>query len=368
VNSLNFIGRVKKEKKLQTRIYVISKNYLCILSRQKLYSFFKFGIITIFIYCLFSNLTAAQLKTESGFYDDLFSVTFPTEKKGWVCGRWGNILHTTDGGKTWIRQNSNIDFTLSSIFFVDEKNGWAVGDQGTIIHTRDGGKTWDIQKSPVSFFLMDVYFVTPLKGWIVTERTHILYTDDGGKIWRVQWKDKDFILQAVSFCDKIHGWAVGEYGYIYHTRDGGANWKKQAGHYEISREKEVIVGDPSLFDVVAIDPQTAWAVGIDSHVIKTLDGGKKWQKVETGAAKTQLFSVITDKKDSILVGGNGVFLSSTDKGRTWQSPKFDPPIIYGWIYGLAQRTSSDFVAVGREGSIYLNNGKNPLSSWHRVKM
>jgi photosystem II stability/assembly factor-like uncharacterized protein len=295
-------------------------------------------------------------------YDDLLSVRFPNEREGWTCGRWGTILHTTDGGKTWIRQNSSTDFTLASIYFVDSQNGWAVGDEGTIIHTTDGGKTWEKQKSPVPFFLMKVFFATPLKGWIVSEQTHILSTEDGGKTWNVQFKDEDFILKSISFCDYLHGWAVGEYGYIYHTKNGGVTWKKQAGHFGLSVETGDVVGEPFLFDVVAVDPQTAWAVGIDGNVTKTVDGGKSWKRVETGAPKAPLYCIGSDKAGTILIGGKGVFLSSTDKGRTWQSPRFEPPITYGWLYGLSRRGTSGFVTVGWVGAIYLSSS----NKWQRV--
>ena len=187
-------------------------------------------LVTIFfISFLFSCTPVAQQKKQGELVEDLLSVTFPTENDGWTCGRWGTVLHTADGGKSWVRQKTGTEYTLSSIFFVDSKNGWAVGNEGTIIHTPDGGKTWEKQKSPVSFFLMKVYFETPLKGWIVTEQTHILHTNDGGKTWTIKFKDEDFILKSISFCDTLHGWVVGEYGYIYHTADGGVSWKKQAG-------------------------------------------------------------------------------------------------------------------------------------------
>ena len=42
----------------------------------------------------------------------------------------------------------------------------------------------------------------------------------------------------------------------------------------------------------------------------------------------------------------GTFLSSTDNGQTWEYPKFEPPITYGWLYGLARRGNSGFIAVG----------------------
>ena len=334
-----------------------------LLLRDKIRSMVSIAVIILYIFGFILGSLAAEKKSQK-IFDDLFSVIFVSENDGWTCGRWGKIFHTEDGGKSWIPQGTKTDLTLSSIYFVDPKNGWAVGDEGTIINTTDGGKTWRGQKSPVPFFLMKVHFVTPLKGWIVTERTHILQTDDGGKTWRVQFKDEDFILQSISFCDALHGWAVGEYGYIYNTKDAGVSWKKQAGNFELSGSTGDIVGDSSLFDVVAVDSQTAWAVGIDSTLIRTVDGGKTWQKVDVSITKGQLFCVNTDKKNTILIGGKGVFLSSNNMGRTWQSPKLEPPITYSWIYGIARRGLGGFVAVGGDGAIYLQTS----NKWHRIKM
>ena len=327
--------------------------------RQILISFL---VVVLWIYLLIPNTLFAQQEKQQKLYDDLFSVSFPTEKDGWACGRWGTILHTSDGGKTWVRQNTGVDYSLSSIFFVDSKHGWAVGDEGTIIHTQDGGKNWEKQKSPVPFVLMDVSFVTPLKGWIVTEQTHILYTDNGGKTWGIQFKDKDFILKAISFCDQLNGWTVGEYGYIFHTKNGGITWEKQAGKFEISTSTGEPEGGNILFDVVAIDPQTAWAVGIDSYVIKTVDGGRTWQQIKIDVPKTHLFCIYAGKKETILIGGKGIFLSSADLGKTWKIPLFKPPITYDWIYGVSRRGDSGFVTVGRNGAVYLSSS----TFWQKV--
>jgi len=323
---------------------------------------FSILVAALLINCLTPNILVAQQKKQQKLYDDLFSVSFQTEKDGWACGRWGTILHTSDGGKTWVPQNSGVDYSLSSIFFVDSKHGWAVGDEGTIIHTQDGGKNWDKQKSPVSFVLMDVNFVTPSKGWIVTEQTHILYTNNGGKTWSIQFKDKDFILKAISFCDQLNGWTVGEYGYTYHTKNGGITWEKQAGKFEISASTGEPEGGNILFDIVAIDPQTAWAVGIDSYVTRTIDGGKTWQEVKLSVPKKHLFCIYADKTGMILIGGKEIFLSSADGGKTWKNPEFVPPITYGWFYGLGRRGPHAFVSVGWKGAIYLNTS----NSWNRI--
>jgi photosystem II stability/assembly factor-like uncharacterized protein len=178
-----------------------------------------FRILLVMVAISFPLYASAEKRAK---HEDLFSVTFPTENDGWACGRWGTILHTGDGGKTWKHQVTGIFDQLNSVSFADTKHGWAVGEAGVIVHTSDGGKTWQTQKSPTNKpILLGVHFVNSKKGWAVGEYTHILSTKDGGATWQVQFSDEQWTLHSVSFCDENTGWAVGEYGYIYHTNDGG---------------------------------------------------------------------------------------------------------------------------------------------------
>lgn len=296
---------------------------------------------------------------------DLFSVTFPTEQQGWACGRWGTILYTENGGQSWQQQDSSTDYTLSSICFVDLKNGWAVGEGGTIIHTADGGHTWVNQKCPVDLFLMGVCFVDKNKGWAVTEWTTILYTENGGESWDVQFKDGDFILKSISFCDPLNGWAVGEYGYIYHTADGGQTWEHQAGSFALAEDAFELVGGNTLFNVFAIDPMRALVVGIDGYLAMTANGGKTWEETEEGIPRTQLFGICADRQaNTIIIGGKRTLLVSSDGKTRFSVPKIEPPVKYGWLYGVTPRGSKGFVAVGKDGWIYL--GEDNGTSWQRV--
>ena len=294
---------------------------------------------------------------------DLFSVSFPTEQQGWASGRWGTVLHTEDGGQSWVRQKSGTDYTLISITFIDSQNGWAVGDGGTIVHTEDGGKTWVKQECPVNYYLMGVCFVDDQKGWAVTEWTNILHTVDGGKNWEVQFSEADYILKSVSFCDPLNGWAAGEYGYIYHTSDGGLTWEHQAGSFALSETVFELVGENTLFDIVAIDPMTAWAAGIDGYVTATTDGGKTWNEVKGDFPRTQLFGITSDRQGRIITAGNRNLITSSDGGKSFAVPKIEPPVKYGWIYGITPRGSKGFAAVGKEGWIYLSDSSG--LSWQR---
>jgi len=326
-------------------------------------SFHRVLVLVFLITYLLPGLLSAE--TKGRLYHDLFSVSYPTEKEGWVCGRWGTILHTVDGGKTWKPQTSGTNYTLTSIYFVDPKNGWAVGDSGTILFTENGGQSWVKQKSPIPYFLEGVHFVNARKGWIVAERTTILYTEDGGKIWKVQFSDEDFILKSVSFCDERNGWTAGEFGYIYKTNDGGKTWKRQAGEFDFSEKTGEMVGGNFLFNVIAVNSLTAWVVGIDGYVAKTFDGGATWRKVTNGIPKTHLFGIASNGKNIIIIVGDALLLTSTDGGRTFMDARIEPPIAYGWLYRVTPRDSVSFVAVGKEGCIYQSNKDG--NSWKLIE-
>ena len=313
-------------------------------------------------------MSVSALASGQAIVDDLLGVSFPNAREGWVCGRWGVIYHSADGGKTWLPQTTGIEETLVSVFFFDSKNGWAVGDAGAVIHTKDGGKSWARQKAPVpKYYLMDVFFVSPTKGWIVTEKTHILATDNGGETWTVQFKDQDFILKAVSFSDPDNGWAVGEYGFTYHTTDGGAHWKLQAGSFGMDDMTGEVRAGNYLFGIAAVDAKRAWAVGIDGTVMKTADGGKTWNTVAVGAGRAPFSSVAADRSGTavVIAGAEGLWVS-TDEGKVWTRPSFQPPLGYKWFYRVAHRGDSRFTVVGMDGGIYQNGGTSPSSAWQQV--
>lgn len=71
-----------------------------------------------------------------------YHLIFWGDRKGLVAGHWG-IVWTEDAGGSW----HEVDFpggypSVQCFHFLDDKQGWAVGGLKTILHTKDGGKTW----------------------------------------------------------------------------------------------------------------------------------------------------------------------------------------------------------------------------------
>ena len=102
----------------------------------------------------------------------------------------------------------------------------------------------------------------------VGEYGNILLSDDDGKTWR-QAKDvpTTVTLTAVHFAGDKQGWAVGHDTLILHTVDGGETWTKQSGGGE---------SDNAFLSVYFKDALHGWAIGAFSYTAETTDGGKTW--------------------------------------------------------------------------------------------
>src|SRR5207249_6570533 len=89
-------------------------------------------------------------------HDALFGIAMPDSQHGWIVGRYGLVLHTEDGGKTWSQQQAGTAKALTDVSFVDRTHGFCVGSGGTILVTADGGRSWTAQESGVAEQLLGV--------------------------------------------------------------------------------------------------------------------------------------------------------------------------------------------------------------------
>ena len=78
------------------------------------------------------------------------------------------ILHTNDGGKTWVAQFKElagekwgIEDGLFDVLFIDQNEGWVIGS--LVLHTKNGGKHWEHQKSGTKLNLSNVQFINARK-------------------------------------------------------------------------------------------------------------------------------------------------------------------------------------------------------------
>ena len=146
----------------------------------------------------------------------------------------------------------------------DPETAWLVGLNGVIMHTSDGGATWRRQESGITWDLKGVTFTDPMTGWAVGNWS-IVRTLDGGNTWEpTTMLDPPVWLTAVSFADARNGWAVGAQGVILRTTDGGETWVPQ---------ESGLGSDDAVQGVAAANTYTAWAI-TSSVVLHCGDSGR----------------------------------------------------------------------------------------------
>lgn len=158
-----------------------------------------------------SGVTWQVLRAPSN--QELIHIDVVDERRAWIVGAGGAILHTEDAGETWTRQKSGTGATLYHVDFRNEKQGWAVGERGTILRTEDGGNSWTKVESPARSTLLSVQFVNDDEGWIAGRSGVILRSSNRGQTWIEQESGTKQNLYAL-FIDKKNGWAVGSNGLV----------------------------------------------------------------------------------------------------------------------------------------------------------
>jgi photosystem II stability/assembly factor-like uncharacterized protein len=109
--------------------------------------------------------------------------------------------------------------------------------------------------------------------------------------------------------------AVGERGHVLHSTDDGLTWKQVE-----------VPGSANLTAVCFVDATHGWAVGHAEMILRTEDGGDRWERVHFAPENQQpLLDVwFADRQRGLAVGAYGVIYSSADGGRTWTQVPFEP--------------------------------------------
>ena len=290
------------------------------------------------------SVFAYWISRDSHVDSTLLSVYFLDADNGWAVGESGQMVETTNGGKTWDELPSGVRTRLWDVHFVDSNRGWAVGgtnlingtNTGTIRTTTDGGTTWSYQQNNSTQSIGSVHFLNSTHGWAVGSSGTILRTTDGGTVWELK-KVTSLILNDVFFINADRGWITGNSGTILYTIDGGDNWTTL-----ISRNH------PNLYAVHFIDQERGWAVGLDGTILTTVNG-THWTLQDDGGLGEHLQDVhFINANDGWIVGTNGTILATDNGGTTWNvqlTPTDDD------LYGLYFSVANQGWAVGEGGTI-----------------
>jgi len=265
-----------------------------------------------------------------------------------AAGQRGHILFSDDGGRAWKQAQVPSSSDLTAVTFADDRHGWAVGHDGLVLHSTDAGVTWTRQ----------------LDGRQLA-KTLLAYADNTQLPPKAAEEAKRFAAQApdltlldVWFRDARNGWAVGAFGLILHTTDGGAHWEPWlhaidnpnglhlyavrgigADTFVVGEQGLVLKLDAdgtrlralelpykgTLFGIVG-NEHTLVVHGLRGSALRSTDGGRSWQQVDTGLQVGLTAGARTDDGRLVLVSQAGHVLSSRDDGATFTPAKIATPM------------------------------------------
>ena len=211
--------------------------------------------------------------------NNLFSCSFPDNLNGWAVGAWGTIIHTADGGNSWVLQNEGLEYPFVSVSFANNRKGWIVGNTNlysnpVIVSTTNAGASWHYYNYPDTLKIFrTICFSDSINGYIGTYNGEIIKTTNGGTNWFGIPGDSTsfshFGINKFAFYNSTNIIAVGGAmdlaGVLRKTTNSGHNWQSS------------IVASEPLNDIRFVDSNYIIGVGGDfefgSFLYKSTNSG-----------------------------------------------------------------------------------------------
>jgi photosystem II stability/assembly factor-like uncharacterized protein len=264
---------------------------------------------------------------------------FINQNTGWVCGKNGEILKSSNGGESWICQDSGHAGDLFDISFQNDSLGCAVGFNNSFLKTTDGGLHWNTVTTGGFYHFYSICFLsrdTLLAG----HSAGLLISTDCGTTFNSVQSGKMFA--TLKFFSKKIGYAAandGQHIGLYKTTDSGFNWTQANTPYYLYPQKSCILDSLNMFFLGS------------EMLIKTTDGGISWSKLFYRSAFSELNRSIcfTDENNGYMVGDyESVVWRSTDGGSHWTS---DSCIASGYFTKIRFFSKQTGVCVAPAGKI-----------------
>jgi photosystem II stability/assembly factor-like uncharacterized protein len=284
---------------------------------------------------------AQWINQTSGVTNQLNDVNFIDNNTGWIVGRQGTMLRTTNGGNSWSAQNSGTTEDLNAIHMINVNLGYAVGDRGRIL--KYNGTSWSALSTGETRHVYGVHFVNENIGWAVGDWGRLYYTSNGGSSWRNQNDPTNSTkFNAVYALSESEAWAVGTNGRI--LRYNGNTWGVRTSGVNVE-----------LLGVHFLNSNFGFAVGKNSTIL--FWDGNAWatQNLGLGNNSENIFDVhVLSTTEAYAVvspgfGGRGVILKYN--GSTWSKDYEFSDLGSELFYGLHFPSATRGFAVGGGGLI-----------------
>lgn len=188
----------------------------------------------------------------------------------------------------------------------------------------------------------------------VGERGHVLVSTDKGVTWQQSEVPTQSMLSAVFFHDASLGWAVGHDSVILRTTDGGKTWELLNWAPE---------DETPLFDVWFADADNGFAIGAYGTFMVTSDGGETWDWEPIGEDDWHLHKFAADDQGRYFIAAEaGMVYRSDDDGAAWAEI---PPDYEGSFFGVLPLGGDTLLLFGLRGHLFRTEDAG--ESWQEIE-
>ncbi|HID87604.1 MAG TPA: hypothetical protein EYP55_09560, partial [Anaerolineae bacterium] len=235
--------------------------------------------------------------------EDLFDIHFVDADHGWIAGANGTILHTANGGVSWVPETIPYADSFHVLFMFttgEDVRGWVLGqDRGDILYY--DGQRWDLHEGMTGYSFSALSMTSPEEGWATTLGGQLVEYRNNSWGYRVLQRSAGE-LHDVHLVSDSHGWAVGERGTLLYY--DGSDW--MAITSQTNRD---------LFGIHVTGTGRGWAVG-ERGTLLYYEGDFDWSdKTDYFGTRTHwnLRDVYLDESAlwGWAVGENGLILKYT---------------------------------------------------------
>ncbi len=264
-----------------------------------------------------SSLTNSILETKfealpSNTNNTLTDISFINENEGIICGEFGYVAKTIDGGKSWITLNTGtIGYSFISAFMLDKNNYYIARNGLYLFKNFDASFTELGSLSKNQARIPKIYFKDPLIGF-VTQSASILKTVDGGQNWAEKYNTNlyygvdnlQFTSTKIAYASGGRTFDATNEGEIIKTIDGGENWIK-------------ILNTINVTSISFISDEEGYFTTFNKEIFKTSDGGNNWLKI-SDIKYLPLSAVFLNNKTGYVATEEGKILKTINGGQTWE--------------------------------------------------
>lgn len=287
-----------------------------------------------------------QIVAEGIPHDMLYAVTLD-EDRGLAVGDSGLVLKTSDGGKSWSKEQ-NIPTDMALLTVVSRNDRCIAGGQSGLILTSEDCVTWSKADSGTRERILGVDMNTAGIAYAVGSFGTVLKSTDGGVTWEtlsVPW-------------EQLRGESAEPH--LYAVKVFGSGDVVVAGEFELVLRADshgtwdvLHQGKRSLFGLSSLSNGQLYAVGQEGVILKSADQGLTWNELNSGT-KAILTGVWADASGYVAAAGIYTLLYSKDGGVSWQAES-SPLIRKEWnlavIGANRDATKRDVLVVGTSGKV-----------------